>query len=263
VRLDPQELIRQAVTANASVETIEKLVALAERVRAVSAREAWFEALAQFQQRCPPIPKLKKADLGSGFTYTYSPLDQVLKIVRPIMAPLGLTPRWRSGKVDAKSVSIECLLAHRLGHEESSGDVVLPIPAGGRGVNDAQRAAGAMTYAKRNALLMVSGIQPEEEDDDTSDAPGDFDHEGPARDNPTGPEAERPFIVGRVMRSIEKLKLSTEERLQIGQDFLPRGRMNEASLEDLRKLEFFLGDAAVVEQWRAERAARAPKQGEL
>ena len=60
-RLDPQALITKALEMNANIDTLERLVLLAKEVRTVTAREAWYEAMAQFQKRCPAIKKSKKA----------------------------------------------------------------------------------------------------------------------------------------------------------------------------------------------------------
>src|SRR5215471_4361516 len=204
-RLDAQALLSQALQSNAAIETVERLVGLVKDLRAWEARQAWFDALAKFQQQCPAITKTKHANAGT-FSWTYSPLDEVLAIVRPILAPLGLTPRWKAAEFDGRSVSIVCILAHRLGHEEDSGKVVLPIPEQNRGANSMQRAGGAMTYAKRVSLLSILGVQPEDEDDDGGtdrDQPGDYDHEGPPRANPAGPEAERGPMSDRIARAIE------------------------------------------------------------
>src|SRR5262245_6573256 len=122
VRLNPQQLIAQALSAQAPIETVEKLVALAERVHAVTARQAWHEALAAFQAECPPIPKSRKANIplrsGGSYSYTYAALQDVLNVVTPHLAKHGLSRRWVGAKTDATSVTIVCLIAHRLGHEE-------------------------------------------------------------------------------------------------------------------------------------------------
>jgi hypothetical protein len=262
MRVDAQALLSQALSANAPIDTVERMVGLLKDMRAWEARQAWFDALAKFQERCPAIPKSKHADTGT-FAWSYSPLDQVLSIVRPILAPLGLTPRWKAAKFDGKSVSIVCILAHRLGHEEDSGEVVLPIPEASRGANSLQRAGGAVTYAKRVSLVSVLGVQPEDEDDDGNNQPGDYDHEGPPRTNPAGPEAERPLIIERIRGLINRHRLNTEERLQIGADYLPSGRMDRASVDELKTLEMFLSDDQAVKDWRAERANVKPEQGEL
>src|SRR5262245_39922578 len=147
VRLNPQALITQALTANAHIETVEKLVALAERVQTVTARQAWHDAMAAFQADCPPIPKGRKATIplrsGGTYSYTYAALQDVLSIVRPVMAKHGLSTRWTGAKADHNSVTITCLVAHRLGHVEDSGPVTLPIPGSeeGRGMSSAQRAS--------------------------------------------------------------------------------------------------------------------------
>ena len=263
MRLDAQQLLSQALSSSAGIDTVERVIGLVKDVRAWEARQAWFDALAKFQEECPPIPKSKRADIGGQFSYNYSPLDEALRIMRPHLAKHGLTPRFKAGKVDAKSVGVFCILAHRLGHEEDSGEVVMEVAPSNRGASGAQRTAGAITMAKRNALMLVSGIQPQDEDDDANDQPGDYDHEGPERGNPAGPEAERPLIIERIRGLINRHRLNTEERLQIGADYLPSGRMDRARVDELKTLEMFLADDQAVKDWRAERADVKPQQGEL
>src|SRR5262245_7543688 len=251
VRLDPQALIAHAVKANANIETIEKLVALAERVRAVQAREAWHHAIAEFQRQCPIIAKTKTARIptrSGAYTYTYAPLDEILRVVRPVMAPLGLSIAWKSGKVDGTSVSVVCQVAHRLGHVEDSGLVTVPVSIGddARGANPAQRVASAMTYAKRYSLLGILGLAPEE-DDDADGAAGDDDRRRPT-------EAERGKLTADAARLATERNLSTEERLELTKSYLHGQPMNKATVEDLDQLQMFLGDPAAVGQWRAERA---------
>src|SRR5262245_45426624 len=218
VRLNPQALITQALSAKAPIETVEKLVALAERVHATTARQAWHDAMAGFQADCPPIPKSRKATIplrsGGSYSYTYAALQDVLSIVTPVMGKHGLTRRWVGAKTDATSVTIVCVIAHRLGHEENSGPVTLPIPGSeeGRGMSSAQRASSAMTYAKRLSVLIALGIAPDDEEDDDGaggDPPGSFS----VTPGPT--EADRQKITADVMRLATERKLTTEERLEI------------------------------------------------
>ena len=52
--------ISQAIEKGLPVETMEKLFALREKVKAEQAREAYVEALASFQSEVPAIKKTKK-----------------------------------------------------------------------------------------------------------------------------------------------------------------------------------------------------------
>ena len=61
-------LISQALTANVSVETMEKLFALREKVKAEQAKEAFVTAMSKFQEQCPTIEKTKKVMNKDGLT---------------------------------------------------------------------------------------------------------------------------------------------------------------------------------------------------
>ncbi len=166
--IDPQALIAAAIEKGAGVDTLERLVALAKDIRAVTAREAYNEAMAEFSKRCPSIKKSRTATIptrgGGSYSYTYSPLDEVCAIVDPILSDLGLSKRWTSPKYEADKVSISCVVSHRLGHAEESGPVTIPIMLDGR-MNPGQSVGSSLTYAKRYSLQNVLGIAPEDDDD--------------------------------------------------------------------------------------------------
>jgi ERF superfamily len=247
---DPAALIARALSANANIETIEKLVALEERVAARRAREAWHSALAAFQAECPMIPKSREAKIplrsGGSFSYTFAALQDVMRVVKPYMAKHGLTSRWGQSKIDATSATVVCLIAHRLGHVEDSGPVTVPVSVGdeGRGMSAAQRASSAMTYAKRMSIVNGLGVTAEDDEDDDATDTGD----------PTKPTApDRPFVVESVSRAADRANLSVEERLDLTKRYLKGQPLNKAALDDLRQLQMFLGDAEGVAQWRADR----------
>jgi ERF superfamily len=166
-RVDVQALIAIAVEHGASIETLERLVGLARDIRAVSAREAYYEAIAAFQQRCPPIHKKGKATIvtrsGGSYSYKYAPLDEILSTIQPIMGELGLSVSWRM-RMEPNAVVANCRISHRLGHYEESGDLVMPFQNDGR-MNPAQVVGSASTYAKRYSLLAILGMSPEDDDD--------------------------------------------------------------------------------------------------
>lgn len=177
-RLDPQALITKALETGAGIDTMERLVALAKDVREVQAKEAWYEAMAEFQRRCPAIKKTATAKIttrsGPGYTYRYAPLDEILSVIQPVMGPLGLSVSWRS-RVEPAQVIVSCRVSHTLGHHEESGEIAMPIVQGdGTGATPPQRVGIAATYAKRYALLGIIGMAPED-DDDAASAPAPED----------------------------------------------------------------------------------------
>jgi len=177
-RLDPQALISQAIGTGAGIDTLERLVALAKEVREVQATEAWYEAMAEFQRTCPRIVKSSTVKTAR-YSYRFAPLDEICSTIQPVMGPLGLSMRWTTPRIESDKVTVACLISHRLGHVESSGDLVMPIMgatqrtdgSGEGGANAAQRVGISLTYAKRYALLGIIGLAPEDDDDATD--PGD------------------------------------------------------------------------------------------
>jgi len=169
VRVDPQALLTRAVENNASIETLERLVALAKDVREVQAKEAWHMAMAEFQRRCPSIKKTSTANIYTAkgsYKYNYAPLDEIMETIRPLLGELGLTVSW-SSRVEPQRVIVSCRIAHLQGYAENSGEVSMPIPDDSErgGGNPAQRVGSALTYARRYSLLSVTGLSPEDDDD--------------------------------------------------------------------------------------------------
>lgn len=190
-RLNPQALIEQAVAGGAGIETLERLVALAKDVRAEQAREAWHDAMAEFQRTCPPIKKTAKADTGK-FKYRYAPLDEIMTTILPVMGALGLSVSWR-GKLVQNAVSQNCRISHALGHSEESGEVSIPIESGDRGATPPQRVGIATTYAKRYALLSIIGLAPEDDDDAQSAGESRPTVQQPRRASAPSDDSEHPF----------------------------------------------------------------------
>lgn len=193
-QLDPQALITKALETGAGIDTMERLVALAKEVREIQAKEAWYQAMAEFQRTCPRIVKSATARMPR-YTYKFAPLDEICSTIQPVMGPLGLSMRWTTPKIEGDKVTVACVISHRLGHFESSGDVVMPIMgatqrtdgSGEGGANAAQRVGISLTYAKRYALLGIIGMAPEDDDD----AAGQGEHSGQERQpDPAGHPAD-------------------------------------------------------------------------
>lgn len=199
--LDPQALISRAIDAGAGIETMERLVALAKDVREVQAREAWHEAMAEFQRRCPSIKKTRKASIQTqraSYTYSYAPLDEILSTIQPIMGPLGLSVSWRH-RVEGDKVVANCRISHTLGHHEESGEIPMPVivAEAERGANAMQRIGIATTYAKRYSLLGIIGMAPE--DDPDAKTPAEEARERPT-ERASGPSGDSVINENQVRR---------------------------------------------------------------
>lgn len=161
-------LIRLALEKNVDVEVLERLVALQERVTERNARAAFFEAVAAFQEECPTISKSKTADIvskrtGSKFSYSYAPLEEVTRTIRPILKRHGLSYSWDVDEGE-KSLKVSCVLRHIEGHSERASFPV-PVEVSER-MSAAQSNGAALTYGRRQSLIAVLGITTADEDKD-------------------------------------------------------------------------------------------------
>lgn len=161
-------LLAQAVQNNVPVEMMERLFALREKVKAEEAKEAFVEALANFQQEMPVIKKTKNVmnKDGRSVRYTYAPLDSIATQIRKLVAQNGFSYTWNTEKKEGQMI-VTAKLTHKLGHFETSS---LEIPIDTEGFMTApQKVASAQTFAKRHTLCNVLGISTGDEDTDATD----------------------------------------------------------------------------------------------
>src|SRR5690606_8674966 len=112
-------LLARAVEAGASVEALERLVALKERVDAEQARRAYFEALAAAQEEMPEVPKSRTAQIatrsGASYSYRYAALEDITRTIRPILRKHGLSYAWDVTQGE-NALVVTCVLRHVDGH---------------------------------------------------------------------------------------------------------------------------------------------------
>ena len=165
---DMTQLLRAAVDKNIGVDAMEKLVALHERMTDRQAASEFAGAMAEFQAECPPINKTSTAKIvtksGASFGYTYAELDEIAKVVRPILHRHGLSYSWDSDLTDDGRLICKCTARHVNGHSETS-TFKCPIDTDAR-MSEPQKHAAALTYAKRQSLCMVLGLTTTDADND-------------------------------------------------------------------------------------------------
>lgn len=153
-------ILRIAVESKVDVNTIERLVALHERMSDRSAAHEFNVAHAAFQDECPSIPKTSTAKIvskgGGGYSYSYAGLDQIAKVVRPFLRKHGLSYSWDS-KVEGAMITVTCTLKHIGGHSETA-KFMSPTKPLTDSMSAQQEVAAALTYAKRQSLVQVLGI---------------------------------------------------------------------------------------------------------
>lgn len=165
---DVESLISQAIAGNVSIETMEKLFSLREKVKAEQAREAFTQAMSDFQRNCPVIEKTKKVLNKDGVSvrYQFAPIDSIVKQIQKPLADAGLAYTW-TVKNEPEMVTAICKVTHFLGHSEESS---FQIPVDKEGYMTApQKVASALTFAKRYSLCNALGISTGDEDTDATD----------------------------------------------------------------------------------------------
>jgi hypothetical protein len=160
--------ISQAIAQSLPVETMEKLFALREKVKAEKAREMFVESLSKFQEECPKIEKKKKVMNKDGQTvrYQYAPLDVIIEQIKKPLAKYGFSYTWNV-KNETGFITAIATITHALGHFQTS-EFQIPIDMEGY-MTAPQKYASALTFAKRYSLCNALGIATADEDTDAVD----------------------------------------------------------------------------------------------
>lgn len=167
----PEALIRLAIEKGASVEALERLMAIRRELKAEAAKEAFFAALSQFQSECPTIEKTKKVlnKDGKSVRYAYAPLESIVQQVSTHLKANGFSYTLDS-QVEVGSVKAVCVAHHVAGHSET---FTFAVPVDNDAyMSPAQRVGSALTFASRYAFRNAFGILTGDEDDDANGSRG-------------------------------------------------------------------------------------------
>lgn len=116
-------------------------------------------ALVAFQSDIPKIAKDGTADTGK-YKYDYATLDKLVEVLFPKLTAVGLAYTTVPDVREDGVFGLRAKLLHESG-EEISGFYPLGNPN-----NPAQAIGSAISYARRYALLSLTGVAPAGEDDD-------------------------------------------------------------------------------------------------
>jgi hypothetical protein len=149
-------ILQSAVERGMDPAGMEKLAAIYERELSRRAEREFIEALASFRRECPPIMKVKTADVqtksGGKMHYNFAPLEEITKVVDGPLLRNGLTYTWDQELSDGLVV-VTCTLSHEGGHKRSS---KFTCQASGTSVmSPAQVQASAVTFGRRYSLTGV------------------------------------------------------------------------------------------------------------
>lgn len=153
----PTGMLARAVSAGASIEVLEKLMALQERWEANQARKAFDEAVSCAKAEIPPIQR----NATGHNSKKYADFSAIAKIVDPVLSKYGLSYRFRT--VQNERINVTCILAHKSGHSE---ETTLAGPPDSTGSKNAIQAIGStLTYLQRYSLVQMLGLAASDDDD--------------------------------------------------------------------------------------------------
>lgn len=164
------EVLNNAASTGASVETMERLVALKERMDSADAAKLFAAAFAAFKEECPPVPRktenayFKVERNGVKVSRMYASLEDIEATVRGPLGKHGLSYRWGDVVASGDHMTITCIISHAGGHSvQSTTPMTLENKAG---CSPQQKYGIAYTYAQRYSLIQALGLTSCDEDAD-------------------------------------------------------------------------------------------------
>lgn len=162
----PYALLEAAVANGASVEALEKLMALQERHDANEARKQFYAAMQAFQAVKPDLKRSSKVAFSTnrGTTaYNFCALSDIEKALKDPLGQCGLSYRFENFN-EADHIGVRCIVSHVSGHSEGTS---MRAPSDQSGNKNAIQAIGSTTtYLMRYTLIAAFGLTTADEDDD-------------------------------------------------------------------------------------------------
>jgi hypothetical protein len=164
--LTPAELLRIAVSQNADVEKLSRLMDLQERWERNEARKSFVAAMNAFKAESPRIVKNRHVhfDTAKGPNdYNHATLDHVCDAVIGALSKHGISHRWKVEQCDL-TIKVTCVLTHAAGHAEETSLQGAPDQTGSK--NSIQAVGSTVTYLQRYTLLAATGLAAANSDPD-------------------------------------------------------------------------------------------------
>lgn len=157
---------RVAMDPTASIEKMERLLTMHDRIHNQQARMAFDAALAAMQAELPVIEERGAIkDRGGVVQSRYALWEDIAKAIRPVLQRHGFALTFRVDMGDAK-ISVTGILSHAQGHRE---ETTIALPSDTTGSKNAVQAIGSsVSYGKRytaGALLNLASGDIEADDD--------------------------------------------------------------------------------------------------
>lgn len=155
--LTPMDMLSRAVTSGASMEVVERLMALQERWEANQARKDFDAAIADAKAEISPVVR----NATGHNAKKYADFAAIARAVDPVISKFGLSYRFRTAQTDR--ISVTCILSHKSGHSEETTLSGAPDTTGSK--NAIQAIGSTLTYLQRYSLVQALGLAAANDDD--------------------------------------------------------------------------------------------------
>lgn len=147
----PMELLSMAVSQNAPMDKLEKLMELQQRWEENEARKAYNKATAKFKKN---PPKVIKDMVNKQYGSRYSSLANFVNTVNEALSKYDLHAHWEFDQTNG--IKVTCVLSHTLGHSDSVSLSGPPDTSGAK--NTLQQIKSTITYLKLATFEGITGI---------------------------------------------------------------------------------------------------------
>ena len=199
------------------------------------------ESLTAFQKACPSFTRSKE-----GYGYFYTPLEEILSIVQPILHKYDLCLTQYGGVGVGGGSTLVTKLIHKSG-EELRGEIPLchaKLPDDTKPQQQFFAWGSSLTYARRYSIKMILGIEPDM-DTNTEEKLPEKEKEpvcpmpkrAPAEVSPRAKEAPMKGSLKQLILAKLKTKQTKEEKskiISIAEKREQEGKLSKADLKEIK-----------------------------
>ncbi len=149
--LTPVDLLRMAVSQNADLDKLTKLMDLQERWEAGEAKKLFVAALSAFKAHAIEVVRDKT---NKQYDSKYVSLGNLVATVTPFLSQHGLSCRWDLDQTSG--IKVTCIMTHTAGHSESV-SMTCPLDTSGA-KNPIQQVKSSITYGKGCTFESICGL---------------------------------------------------------------------------------------------------------
>jgi hypothetical protein len=158
-------LERGAADPNVSIERLDRLAMLYDRLVQREAETKFNAALVKMQPKLPVLEERGQITGPDGkLLASYATWEDIVEVIRPILARHGFSLSFKPGRSPRGVPTVTGVLRHEAGHNEAA-EIELPADVSGD-KNPVQAVGSTMSYGQRYVAKMLLNLVSRGEDDD-------------------------------------------------------------------------------------------------